>query len=167
MDFIEVRLIRWPSRDDQRDESAAAYVPRLLLVDAGEPPPAVTDPLEDWIRSPADPVELQARIMSLRRAASQHLRLPRLDEDGILRRGAAWLALGPTQAVLLRVLLEHPDAVVSTERLTRRTWPQGPPSKTAVHDRITRLAPRLRALGLRVHRVRGRGYLLEVSELAM
>ena len=57
MDHIEVRLIHWPAQADEL-ANLAVETPRLLLVDAGAPPPEVFDPFEDWIRLPADPIDL-------------------------------------------------------------------------------------------------------------
>lgn len=163
MDRIEVRLVHWPTQACELDAAAAADIPRLLLVEPDVPPPEVTDELEDWIRLPADPIDMQARITNLRDAARRRGSRPRLDEDGILRRDDRWVALRPADAVLLGALLERAGRVVRTEALTARAWPQGPPSKMAVHDRLRRLTAEIAPLGLRMHRVRATGYLLEVS----
>ena len=50
----EVTLVRWPDEDARRASLHETGRARLLLVDHGVPAPEVLDPLEDWIRVPAD-----------------------------------------------------------------------------------------------------------------
>lgn len=160
---IEVELLRWDAADGVDVEPAST--PRLWLVAADATPPRLHSVLDDWIRVPADPIDLQARVTNLRRAAHRRALLPELDEDGVVRRGRAWVAVRPTEALLLRILLDRRGRIVGYDELQDTAWPQGPPSSDALHDRIGRLAPRLAPLGLRVHRVRGKGYLLELAPL--
>ncbi len=158
---IEVELVHWDATEPVDVEPAAT--PRLWLVATDATPPRLHSVLDDWIRVPADPVDLQARVANLRRAAHRRSLVPELDEDGVVRRGRAWIAVRPAEALLLRLLLDRHGRIVGYDELEVAAWPQGPPSSDALHDRIGRLAPRLAALGLRVHRVRGKGYLLELA----
>lgn len=63
----EVRLIPWPSGATDRDTAACAGVPRLLLVDADAAPPVLWERIEDWVRLPADPEDVERRVAHLAR----------------------------------------------------------------------------------------------------
>ena len=58
---VEVALLHWPRDAAARAHLAAAMLPRLLLVPAGEEPPQPGDEMEDWIRLPADERDVAAR----------------------------------------------------------------------------------------------------------
>lgn len=166
MDAVQVH---WPSEPDRRAFLASARVPRLLLVEPGAPPPLVEDALEDWIRLPAEPVDVEARLHTLAaRAADGHPR-PELDDDGILRFGECWVALSPVERALARVLVERFRAVVGRDTLGRSAWPGGAPTRNALDVHVLRLRRRLAAVGLEIRTVRSRGYLMQplaVSTLA-
>lgn len=159
---MDVVLVRWPNDASTRDRLSAAGVPRLLLVEGDERPPAVLDELEDWIRVPADEVDLHARVDALdRRSRARRPAVPVLDEDGVLRVGAAWVPLPPVEARLTGAMLERFGAVVSREALARAGWPDGSPGRNALDVHVLRLRRRLSPLGLAIRTVRARGYLLE------
>jgi len=159
---MEVVLVRWPGDDAIRARLRAGGVPRLLLVDAAAAPPEVTDELEDWIRVPADEVDLHARVEALeRRAGARTDEAPLLDDDGVLRVGAALVPLPPVEARLAGALLERCGAVVSRDTLGRAGWPEGVPGRNALDVHVLRLRRRLAPLGLAIRTVRSRGYLLE------
>jgi DNA-binding response OmpR family regulator len=158
---IEVELVHWNATEGVDVEPTAT--PRLWLVACDAAPPRLHSVLDDWIRAPADPIDLQARVANLRRAAHRRALVPELDEDGVVRRGRAWVAVRPAEALLLRLLLARHGRIVAYDELETAAWPQGAPSSDALHDRVGRLAPRLAPLGVRVHRVRGKGYLLELA----
>src|SRR4051794_17511004 len=83
---MDVVLVRWPAEELRRAELREHGVPRLLLVEHGAPPPRTPDDLEDWVRVPADEVDLHARVDNLnRRAVSRSELMPELDDDGVLR----------------------------------------------------------------------------------
>jgi DNA-binding response OmpR family regulator len=159
---VEVALIRWPSERHRRARLRDARHPRLLLVEEGAAPP-VEDCLEDWVRVPADDVELAQRMATLRARASAHGTAgePALDDDGVLRVGAQWVSLPPVEARLTGALLERVGAVVSREALARAGWPSGAPGRNALDVHVLRLRRRLDAVGLAIRTVRSRGYLLE------
>ena len=162
---MDVVLVRWPSEERTRARLCEAGVPRVLLVEGGAPPPAVSDELEDWIRVPADEVDLHARVDAIaRRVRSRTSDSPSLDDDGVLRFGGAWVPLPPVEARLTAALLDRTGAVVSREVLSRAGWPDGAPGRNALDVHVLRLRRRLGPLGLAIRTVRSRGYLLERAE---
>lgn len=161
---MDVVLVRWPAGERRRIELRDRCVPRVLLVEADAPPPAVVDDLEDWIRVPVDEVDLHARVDAIeRRCRSRVGAAPTLDEDGVLRFGDGWVPLPPVEARLTGALLERAGAVVSREVLGRAGWPGGAPGRNALDVHVLRLRRRLRPLGLAIRTVRSRGYLLEAG----
>src|SRR5688572_7744817 len=87
---VKVSLVRWPTESDRREALRQAGEPRLLLVEQGAPPVPV-DHREDWIRLPADDVDLRVRVEALRRRlGAESPGTPALDDDGVLRVGDRW-----------------------------------------------------------------------------
>jgi len=148
----------------RRDALADEGRPRLLLVENGTEPPVVTDLKEDWIRVPAEEVDVKARIdgLTLRFAEERHDR-PDLDPDGVLRFAGGWVSLPPVEGRLMSSLLDRYGAVVSREQLARAGWPDGAPGRNALDVHVLRLRRRIGELGLAIKTVRSRGYLLEVD----
>jgi hypothetical protein len=161
---VEVALVQWPAEQDRREELRRAGQPRLLLVEQGAPP-IPTDELEDWIRLPADDLDLRVRVEALRRRIDNDMgAVPMLDDDGVLRLGDRWVSLPPVEARLTRALLDRFGAVVSRESLARAGWPGGSPGRNALDVHVLRLRRRLSPLRLAIRTVRSRGYLLERSD---
>lgn len=161
---MEVALVHWPAEEDRREELRHARQPRLLLVETGAPP-IPSDELEDWIRLPADDVDLRVRVESLRRRAEAISDVvPVLDDDGVLRLGDHWVSLPPVEARLTGALLERFGAVVSRDTLVRAGWPGGSPGRNALDVHVLRLRRRLAPLRLAIRTVRSRGYLLELAD---
>lgn len=159
---VDVVLVRWPSDEQTLEVARQGAVPRLLLVEDGSPPPEVQDELEDWIRVPADEVDLHARVEALdRRRRARSSSAPTLDDDGVLRLGGAWVSLPPVEARLTEALLARLGAVVSRDALGRAGWPDGVPGRNALDVHVLRLRRRIQPLGLAIRTVRARGYLLE------
>ena len=158
----DVVLVRWPSERVERDRLAAAGVPRMLLVAAGATPPEGWDPREDWIRTPADPVDLHHRIEALRRTVAPPAAV-HLDEGGLLWRGGHWVALAPVEQALVARLLEPPGRLVGRRELLRAAWPEQDVEERALDRGVARLRRKLDHLGVRVHTVRGCGHLLQVG----
>jgi hypothetical protein len=157
----EVALIRWPAEQDRREELRRSARPRLLLVERG-PPPIPTDELEDWIRLPADDLDLRVRMEGLRRRiGGDSGSTPVLDDDGVLRVGDRWVSLPRVEARLTAALLGRFGAVVSRDALARAGWPGGSPGRNALDVHVMRLRRRLSPLHLAIRTVRSRGYLLE------
>ena len=159
-----IALLSWPADADRRMELTADGRPRLLLLDPDATPPASWDVLEDWVRLPADPAEIEARIATLMRRLPSERPAPLLDGDGVLRVGSTWVALPPVEARLVAALLARPEAVVSRDRLLDAGWPDGQPSGSTtgqiLDGRIKLLRRRLIGVGLEIHTVRGVGFVL-------
>jgi DNA-binding response OmpR family regulator len=159
---MDVVLLRWPLERVRREELAASNRPRLLLVEAGAPAPAVDRALEDWIRVPADDADVRARVETLtRRVSEQERSRPELDPDGVLRFAGGWVSLPPVEARLTSAMIGRYGAVVSRDALATAGWPDGAPGRNALDVHVLRLRRRLAPLGLSIKTVRARGYLLE------
>jgi len=161
---VEVALVQWPAEQDRREELRRARQPRLLLVEEGAPPiPA--DELEDWIRLPADDLDLRVRVETLRRRTrAGNGPIPQIDDDGILRHGGRWVSLPPVESRLTRALVQRFGAVVARDALARAGWPGSSPGRNALDVHVLRLRRRLAPLGLAIRTVRSRGYLLERAD---
>lgn len=159
-------LVRWPGESDRRRRLQEAGVPRLLLVEEGQPAPDAQDCLEDWIRVPAGENDVRARVMALgsRAAAHASCEAPELDHDGVLRFGSGWVSVPPVEARLTQALVDRFGAVVGREALARAGWPEGAPGRNALDVHVLRLRRRLARVGLSIKTVRSRGYLLEASD---
>jgi DNA-binding response OmpR family regulator len=159
---MDVVLVRWPAEEPRRLQLSQDGVPRLLLVDQGVPPPRSADDLEDWVRVPADEVDLHARVENLdRRARTRTEVKPVLDSDGVLRVNGTWVSLPPVEARLTSALLGRYGSVVSRDALASSGWPEGAPGRNALDVHVLRLRRRIAPLGLTIRTVRSRGYLLE------
>lgn len=162
---MEVALVRWPTEQARYRALRDDGVPRLLLVEDGPPPVASADLLEDWIRVPAEELDVRTRVESLRlRAEAIGPRRPVLDQDGVLRFNRSWTSLPPVEARLTAALIERFGAVVSRDALGKAGWPDGAPGRNALDVHVLRLRRRLTPLGLAITTVRSRGYLLEASD---
>ena len=162
MNSREVDRLAWPAEQDRRKKLAAASRPRLLLVDPDSAPPVATDDIEDWIRLPAAPDDIEARVLGLlRRGAAREAARPRIDHEGIFRFEESWVALPPVEARLARALLDRLGTVVSRQSLEKAGWPDGARARNTLDVHVHRLRRRLSDVDLHVHTVRSRGYLLE------
>lgn len=158
-----IPLVAWPSQDEHRIALAAAGRPRILLVEGDAAPPRVVDPLEDWIRSPFDPQDLEARVAGLVRRMDCGTERPVLDDDGLLWFAASWVAIPDAQLPILGALLARLGDVVSVDELAAAYAELGgSDNRVAVKSTLRRLSARVAEIGLAVHTVRGRGYLLTV-----
>jgi len=161
----EVAVLRWPEEDRTRALLAERGLPRLLLLSRDCPAPINIDTLEDWLREPIDHRELEARADVLRRRASTTSPEVRLDEhDGIVRHGTRWVHLSPAQLRVARLLFERAGSVVTRDEV-RAACAEGDtsPDPRAVKSLVLRLAQRLRSIGVEVHNVRGRGWMLQAG----
>lgn len=162
-DAVDVALLQWPEEERARARLAAVGRPRLLLVAPGGPAPVLLDELEDWLRVPVDPDDLRARTEVLERRGGTALPSPgvTLDDDGLLRVGASWVALSDAQVAVTRVLLHHLERVVSFDAL-RSVCEAADVSAhpTSIRTLVTRLRTRVREVGLDLVTVRRRGVLL-------
>lgn len=88
---------------------------------------------------------------------------PVVDDDGLLRRRDRWVALSPIETRLARAFLERPGQLLGRKTLGNAGWPDGVPNDRSVDSRIKTLRRRVAPLGLRIHTIRGRGYLADVD----
>ena len=160
---VDVVHLRWPAERGRRERLRSERQPRLLLVEEGATPPDAADCFEDWIRLPALDVDLRARAESLVARCQHHLGILPTLEGGVLRVGDGWVSLSPLEARLTALLIKRMGAVVSREALARAGWPAGAGARNTLDVHLARLRRRLSPVGLSVHTVRSRGYLLELS----
>ncbi len=161
---MDVALVRWPDDEAKRRELKAIGRPRLLLVDELAPAPVSGDPLEDWIRLPADDRDLRARLDALiLRSDPASDQLPQIDDDGLLHMGDHWVSLPPIEHRLVIALLERLGTVVSRDVLGRVGWPGESGTRNALDVHMLRLRRRIEPLGLGIRTVRSRGYVLDVA----
>jgi hypothetical protein len=156
----EVALISWPSAEPRRVELRDAGLPRLLIVAEDCDPPITEDVLEDWVRSPSDPRDVQARVSTLRTRLARHTK-PHLDDDGRLHVGERWIALSPIDRRLVNALLDRFGTVASKTTLASVGWPAGVSSRSQLDVHMVRLRRRLEPLGLTVRTVHAKGYALD------
>jgi DNA-binding response OmpR family regulator len=151
-----IAIVRWPEETARATELRRSRTPRLLLVASDAAPPELDDEdlSIDWMFEPVDENALHARIVALLSAAS--LVKPILGDHGVLWRGETWIALSPIEERLTAALLGR-------ARLEHAGWPDGLTNDRAIDASITRLRKRLVPAGVRIHAVRGHGYLAEIQ----
>ena len=164
---MDVAFLRWPADSDRRTALVEERRPRLLLLDAGAPPPEPTDCFEDWVVLPVEEQELASRTKALTARVARHQAVePAVDASGVLRYGDRLLVLPPVEARLAGALASRFGVVVRREALANAGWPDGPPGRNALDVHLVRLRRRLSGIGLTLRTVRSRGYLLEAAATA-
>jgi hypothetical protein len=159
---MEVALVRWPTESTRLEALREQDLPRLLLVEDDAEPPLSADCLEDWVRVPAADADVQARVRALELRQAEHAPdRPELDENGVLRRGAAWVSLPPVEARLFAALLERMGRVTTRNDLNAAGWPVEAPDRNVLDVHILHLRRKTAPLGLAIRTIRSRGYLLE------
>jgi hypothetical protein len=159
-----VRLLRWPDEEPARVDLAARGLPRILLVGATAAPPEHWADLEDWVRLPLDPDELRSRARTLRGRARVHAR-PQFDDDGMLRVDAQWIDFPDAPGAVVAILVERFGELVRTDEIVAAYLSHGGSAgDSARKAMIVRLRQRLSEVGLALHSVRDRGYLLEWAD---
>ncbi len=134
-----------------------------ILARDGAPPSC--GPLEDWIRLPVDRDDLIVRADRLLDRSRDLVADPVLVEDGILRSGELVEVISPQEERLMAALLATPGHLVSREALIEAIWPEEPPADPrALDNRVKTLRRRLQPFPLRIHTVRGRGLLVELTD---
>src|SRR6478609_5099701 len=92
------QVLRWPADHEELQSARRDGVPRLMLVDPGEAPPAGHDVLEDWVRMPATDEDIRWRVEVLEHRARSHASDPPvLDPGGLLRVGDRIAVLTPIE----------------------------------------------------------------------
>jgi DNA-binding winged helix-turn-helix (wHTH) protein len=107
--------------------------------------------------------EVEARLAALEaRAASASREPPTIDDDDVLRFRGRWVPLGVVEGSVARILVEHLGSVVSRKDIEAVAW-QGRPVRANTTDRqLHRLRTHVREIGLELHTIRGKGYVLDV-----
>lgn len=158
-----IELIRWPVDSERRDRCRDLGVMRLLVLEAGVEAPVCTDILEDWVRAPISRDDLQARINTMMaRVSAQHA--PRIDPNGVLQFRSSSVLLSPTETDLVTVLAGSFCEVVSRRELLEILPGTPKPSRNALDLHMMRIRRRVKVLGLEVHAVWGRGYILKSAD---
>jgi hypothetical protein len=158
-----VSILQWPEEDRLRRQLAAVGLPRLLLVAVDGHPPELLDELEDWARVSSDPSDSRARaeVLQRRGRAAGVGRTVRIDDDGLLWVGSAWVALPDSQLPIARVLRANLERVVRFDALEAACHQAGfSADPTVMRTRLARLRVRVRDVGLDLVNVRRRGVLL-------
>ena len=155
---MTVELLHWPRERERRAALDEDNQPRLLLVEENAPPPLTVDPVEDWVRLPANHRDVQARVESLRRRVVAE---PTLDEEGVLRTASGWVSLPDLEARIVDVLLSRFGKVADRQSLLGAGWPGESPSRNLLDVHLHRLRRRIEPIGLQIRTVRKRGYVLE------
>jgi two-component system response regulator TctD len=158
-----VAVLRWPEEGELRAALRARRLPRLLLVPRGAAPPLDTDPLEDWASTTAEASEVEARLAALEaRATVVTADVPTIGDDDVVRFAGRWKALGAVEASIARVLIEHVGELVPRATVEAVAW-EGKPVRANTTDRqLHRLRGHLGELGMQLHTIRGKGYVLEL-----
>jgi hypothetical protein len=160
----DVVVLPWPLLEAERVRLDHAGVPHLLLVEAGIAPPIAESCLEDWLRLPADDVDVRARVVSLSRRAAHHPIVPVVDEHGQLTHRGLAVFLSPLEHRLVVPLIENFGHGVADEELVDGAWPEGG-GEQVLRVHVSRLRRRIAPLGLSVVSIRGFGYLLREHAL--
>ncbi|QYG91186.1 winged helix-turn-helix transcriptional regulator [Iamia sp. SCSIO 61187] len=163
-----IAVLRWPTDAEIRDGLVADGTPRILVVEDDAPPPLVWDRHEDWVRAGSGRAEVEARSARLAARPAEPRPgpvVPMLDADGIVRTAdGEWAAIPPVEARLLAPLLDRADHVVHRADLLAAAWPQGGVNQRALDGRMKLLRRRVAPLGIKIHTVRGLGFLLEMGD---
>jgi DNA-binding response OmpR family regulator len=133
-----------------------------LLVEPGVAPPELDSCLADWIRLPADDIDVRARLTALAARAVQHPTVPLLDEYGEVSYGGQRVFLSPTDHRLAELLIGSFDRGVPDQELLERIR-EGEEDASKVRVYVSRLRKRIRPLGLEITSIRGYGYRLHSS----
>ncbi|HET6793274.1 MAG TPA: helix-turn-helix domain-containing protein [Acidimicrobiales bacterium] len=81
----------------------------------------------------------------------------------MLHHGDSWVDLSPVESRLMSELLTRFGEPVATDDLVHAVWGSGRPRSGNLRVHILRLRRRIAPLGLRIHSLPGRGYLLSWS----
>jgi DNA-binding response OmpR family regulator len=156
----DVLVLRWPIELTRLAAARAERAPRLLVVEGADEPPAEWDPLEDWVRLPADLRDVQVRVAALRRRALSSGCRPSVDGFDRLIYDGRWVSLSPNDYKLIEPLVENFDDVVSYEDVAALLTDGNLAAGSAGRVRLTRLRRRIAPLGLEIRTVRPHGLAL-------
>jgi DNA-binding response OmpR family regulator len=158
--------VPWPGPSLPLPPGGEGGPARLYLVEPHSGFPPVSGCLEDWVVLPASDDEIVARAEALMRRWLGHRESqradgpPHLDDAGVLHSGDRWVDLPPTEARLMGLLLARFGEAVTIEGLLSGGWGPSRPGVGALRVHVLRLRRRIAALGLAIHALPGRGYML-------
>lgn len=160
VDPASVQVLRWPAEAVRRDPAH----PCLWLLPVGELPPLVADG-DAWVRMPVAESELLERIERLAAGTGGALVAGEVvvDADGRVERRGVAVHLPPIEAQILATLAAHPDEVVTRATLSAAVWGDHGPGSRALDSRIHALRGHIGPLGLSIHTIRARGFLLSAA----
>jgi hypothetical protein len=158
---VDVPLVHWPQQAGARAEFTRRHVPCLLVIGASEPAPPEWGELEDWLREPLLEPELTVRAVTVARRADAYC-CPSLDRHGRVVFRDRTVVVPRSQQAIVAVLLDRFGEVVGDDEICA-TFGQGLASThaEAVKTALRRIKDAVAAVGLRLTRVRGAGYLLD------
>jgi len=119
----------------------------------------VSTATDDLARLLVEVDDLRARVARLASAPGEDR--PTLDEFGVLTFGDGWVPLSPLEETIVRRLLDSFGTTVARDDLIAEAWPDGGRGPRAIDTKIHRLRNRLAPLGLAIHTVRRRGFVLD------
>ena len=93
-------------------------------------------------------------------AVAEELDVPELDGDGLLRYRGRWVAMSRQEERALRPLLSRWQRTVTPRSLAEAAW-SGEVPASALSSLVRRLRRRVEPLGLTIHTIRARGFILE------
>jgi hypothetical protein len=160
----DVPVVAWPAGAAARARLHAVRRPRVLAVRATDPPPEITDDLEDWIRMPVDGEELELRQRTLLDRWLAGRGGVWLDEHGLVHGPRHWVALSRTQAAAAAPLIAGLGRVVARDDV-RRSYEAvaGHRTDEAFRSLLSRLRHKLGQVGGTLHMLSGGRLLLEVT----
>jgi DNA-binding response OmpR family regulator len=158
---VDVARLRWPADETARAELAARGAPRLLVISPTGAPPECFDPLEDWVREPVCPDELEARVTTLARRATGRECRPSVDDAGVVWLGTSSITLSTAQVAVVRLLVTRFAQIVPAAHIQAAYRDGGGSTHPkAVKAMIGRVRQRMAELELSITNIRDRGYLL-------
>ncbi len=160
-----VEILRWPAQADRRADLLGHGRAVLWMLEPGELPPEVGD-REDWARTTDGERDVLARLDRLAALGPAPVRLLPGEvavRDGLLLYAGCRLPVPPAEAVILDRLGATPDRVVARGDLAVIAGGGHPANPSSLATRVARLRDRIGPVGLAIHTVRGRGYLLTTA----
>lgn len=160
----EVKFLRWPVQNIERNQLREAGLPCLLVLEGQTPPPKDISPTEDWVRPPVARLDLAARVHTLQRRTGTDF-MPALDPTGVLYYGGQSVPVSDAQSEMMRCFLADFGHLVRRDRLKEALSRINNEAVTsnAIDLHIMRLRQRLDGVRLSLRTVWGRGYILETA----
>jgi DNA-binding response OmpR family regulator len=126
----------------------------------------VSTATDDLARLLEEVDDLRAQVARLAGHPVEEQDPPTLDAFGVLTYGNGWVPLSPLEETIVRRLLDSFGTTVARDDLIAEAWPDGGRGPRALDTKIHRLRNRLAPLGLAIHTVRRRGFVLDARPTA-